>query len=318
MKDEVVPAQLRYIEQVARSGSIQKAAKVLGIAASAVNRRILDMEQDLGTPLFERLPRGMRLTPTGESIVSMASRWRSDVRRVNADIQQIRGLDQGLVRVGCMDSYANGILADVIADQRKSYPGIALDIEIASTDDVVEMLMEGAVDIAVAFNASPRRELHAMHTYSLPFGCIVAPGHPLAKRPSVSLQECGRYPIILQSGALVIGRIMHERYGWLLGSKERPPVTNSIQLIKTLVRSGVYAAFLTSDSADPELQEGTLTFLPVRDALVDAETLSILIDSRRPLHRIVRLVADLFHARIQVHLNRRTEVMTANNGSTPR
>ncbi len=302
VKDDIVPAQLRYVEQVARSGSIQKAAKVLGIAASAVNRRILDMEQDLGTPLFERLPRGMRLTPTGESIVSMASHWRADVRRVNADIQQIRGVDQGQVRVGCMDSYANGILADVIADQRKGYPGIALDIEIGSTDAVIAMLMEGEIDIAVAFNAAPRRELHALHNYSLPFGCIVAPHHPLASRENVSLQECGRYPMILQSGALVIGRVMRERYGWLLGGNTRPLTTNSIQLIKTLVRTGDYAAFLTSDSAAPELKDGTLKFLIVRDALVEPETLSILIDSRRPLPRIVRLIAELFKARIETHL----------------
>lgn len=202
-----------------------------------------------------------------------------------------------------MDSYANGILVDVIAEQRKAYPGIALDIEIASTDDVVAMLMEGVIDIAVAFNVSPRRELHTLHSFSLPFGCIVAPTHPLAAREDVSLQECGRYPIILQSGALVIGRIMQERYGWLLGGKERPPVTNSIQLIKTLVRTGNYAAFLTSDSAAPELRDGTLIFRPVRDKLAEAETLSILIDSRRPLHRIVRLVAELFHLRIQAHIS---------------
>src|SRR5277367_215921 len=59
MRSSLVPAVLRYVDQVARSGSIQRAAKELNIAASAINRQILTSEQDLGVALFERVSKGM-------------------------------------------------------------------------------------------------------------------------------------------------------------------------------------------------------------------------------------------------------------------
>ena len=60
---------LRYIDEIARCGSIRLAAERLHVAASAVNRRLLDIEDELGTPVFERLPRGMRLTAAGELFI---------------------------------------------------------------------------------------------------------------------------------------------------------------------------------------------------------------------------------------------------------
>ena len=63
---------LRYIDEIARCGSIRLAAERLHVAASAVNRRLLDVEDELGTPVFERLPRGMRLTAAGERFLDRA------------------------------------------------------------------------------------------------------------------------------------------------------------------------------------------------------------------------------------------------------
>ena len=60
---------LSYVDEVARVGSMRQAAERLHIAPSAVNRRILDIEEELGTLLFERLPRGVRLTSAGELFV---------------------------------------------------------------------------------------------------------------------------------------------------------------------------------------------------------------------------------------------------------
>ena len=92
MRHSLVPAGLRYADQVARSGSIQKAARELHVAASAINRQILHLEEELGVPLFERLPRGMRLTPSGDALITLARHWRQDERAVIAEIRRIQEL----------------------------------------------------------------------------------------------------------------------------------------------------------------------------------------------------------------------------------
>ena len=84
----LLPIVLRRVDQVARSGSVQGAAKELHGAASAVNRQVLGLERGLGVPLFERLPRAMRPTPSGDAIATLARRWRDDERRVAAEIRR--------------------------------------------------------------------------------------------------------------------------------------------------------------------------------------------------------------------------------------
>ncbi len=288
----LVPAVLRYADQVARSGSIQRAAKELNVAASAINRQLLQLEAELGVPLFERMPRGMQPTAAGDLIITLARRWRSEERRIIADVQQLRGLNQGHVRIAAMDSHANGFLPALVEDMARDYPGISLDVEILSTDDAVATLMGGSTDLGVVFNLTPRRDVHVLWSESLPLGCVVAPAHPLARKASVSMQEALVHPIVLQSKALMIRRYLEAQHGWLLEASGSTIETNSLQLLKMLVKSGRKIAFTSELDASAEIIDGTLVFLPIRDKGAEPQTISVVIDSRKPLSRIVRLVAD--------------------------
>lgn len=294
----LVPAALRYAEQVARSGSIQRAAKDLNVAASAINRQVLQLEDTLGVPLFERVAKGMRLTPAGDAIVTLARRWMADERRAAAELRQLQGINQGLVRVVAMDSHVNGILPALIAHLDVRHPRISLDVEVASTDSAVAALTAGEADIAAVFNLSPRRDIHVIWSAELPFGCVIAPDHPLARRPSLSLQEVVAHPIVLQSRALMIRRYLEARHGWLFTQDRKTVETNSLQLVKILAREKGYVAFTSELDAAPELIEGTLVFRPVRDKGAEPQMVSIAMDSRKPLTRVGRIVAEALEALI--------------------
>jgi DNA-binding transcriptional LysR family regulator len=298
----LVPASLRYLDQVARSGSIQKAAKELNIAASAIDRQILLLEQELDVELFERLPRGMRLTAAGDALVTLARRWRGDERRVAAEIKQLQGVDQGHIRLVAMDSHANGFLPRFVERLAAEQPRISLEVEIASPDDAVTALLAGSADIAAIFNLTPRRDVHVHWSADLPFGCVVAPNHPLAKAETVSLQEVVAHPIALQSRALMIRRYLDARYGWLFADPQKALVTNSLQLVKQLARGGRYVAFTSELDAASELTTGQLRFLPVRDKSVEPQSVSIAIDAKKPLSRIGGIIMNLLTSEIQSSL----------------
>lgn len=293
MRASLVPPALRYAEQVARSGSIQKAAKELNIAASAIDRQVLLLEQQLGVELFERLPRGMRLTAAGDALVTLTRRWRTDERRMASDIQQLRGVHQGHVRLAAMDSHANGFLPHFIERLAADHPRISLEVEVASPDDVLAALLAGTVDVAAIFNLQPRRDIHVLWSADLPLGCVAAPGHDLARGLTTSLQAAVAHPIALQSKALVIRRYLDARHGWLFTDPQKAVVTNSLQLVKQLARGGRYIAFTSELDAAPELIEGALVFLPVRDKGAEPQSLSIAIDARKPLSRVGRIVAEI-------------------------
>src|SRR5271156_3411109 len=84
------PRILTYVDAVARYGSIRKAAEALNIASSGLNRRVLDLEQELGCDLFERLPRGVRPTAAGELFIDYIRRAISDLETVTSRIEQLR------------------------------------------------------------------------------------------------------------------------------------------------------------------------------------------------------------------------------------
>ncbi len=299
MRHSLVSAGLRYADQVARSGSIQKAARELHVAASAINRQILNLEDELGVPLFERLPRGMRLTSSGDAIITLVRRWRQDERQLAAEIRRIQGIHQGHVSLVAMDSHATSILPALVEDLSAQHPLISLSIELATPDDAEVALMTGKADLAAIFNLAPRRELLVLWKSELPLGCVVAPGHPLAQRQTVSFQEATVHPIALQSKALTIRRYLEAQYSWLFKESRRCIETNSLQLVKQLALGGHHVVFTSELDVGPELASGRLVFIPIRDRGAEPQGISVAVDAARPPRPIVKLVSERLIAALQ-------------------
>lgn len=296
------PRSLRYLMAVAQTGSIQAAAREVSISASAIDRQILRLEEELGVPLFDREPRGMRLTAAGEVVLALAQRWRTDVNRTLSDLKQLQGVNQGHVRVAIMDSHANGLMPSFLAALSVAHPGIVLEVEVVTPDDAVRRLHDGDADVAVAFNLQPHRDLHLVRSVELPLGCLAAPGHLLAKRETLALKDVTDWPMAIQSRALVIRRYLERRHGWLLSQARPPLVTNSLQLLKSLVVAGSHVALTSELDAAPELLRGEVVFIPLSDRNAQAQTASVVISARRPLPRIARVVADLLADHLEIYL----------------
>src|SRR5919204_5156212 len=121
---------MRYVDEVARSGSIRKAADHLNVTASAVNRRIADLEEELGAPLFERRPRGVRLTAAGELFVRYIREQTGDVERMKSQIEDLKGLRRGTVRIACSQALALDFLPREIATYRAKFPLVQFDVKV--------------------------------------------------------------------------------------------------------------------------------------------------------------------------------------------
>lgn len=299
MRHSFVPAGLRYADQVARSGSIQKAARELHVAASAINRQILQLEDELGVPLFERLPRGMQLTASGDAVIALARRWRQDERRLAAELRRMQGVHQGHVALAAMDSHSTSVLPRLVQELSATHPLVSLSIELATPDDAEAALMGGKADLAAIFNLAPRRELLVLWKEELPLGCVVAPGHALAASGSVSFQEATAHPVALQSRALTIRRYLEAQYSWLFKEPRRFVESNSLQLVKQLAMGGQHVMFTSELDAAAELADGRLVFVPIRDRGAEPQGISVAVDAARPPGPIVKLVAERLIAALQ-------------------
>ncbi len=308
------PKALRYVTAVAATGSIQAAAREVAISASAIDRQILMLEEELGVPLFERQPRGMRLTAAGELLLALSQRWKQDLNRTLSDIKQLQGVSHGQLRLAAMDSHANGLLPDFIQTVAARHPGVVLEVDVVSTDEATRLLLTGEVDLAVAFNLRAQRELHLLWSAELPLGCAMAPGHALASAPSLTLKDVAAWPLAVQSRALAIRRYLERRHAWLLQEARPPLVTNSLQLVKSLVRQGSHVALTSELDVGPEVLAGSVVFVPLQDRNAAPQTVGVAISGSRPLPRMARIVAEELAAFVQDHLAR---VREAGQGAQP-
>ena len=118
------------IEAVVRAGSIRKAAEDTNLTASALNRRIQQFEHEFGWPIFERLPRGMRLNPAGELLMQHIGLQRTDLARVQSQVADLSGERRGHVSIACSQALLPYFMPEQIAIYRASHPGVSFSVNI--------------------------------------------------------------------------------------------------------------------------------------------------------------------------------------------
>lgn len=265
------------IDEVARFGSIRKAAERLNISPSALNRRILNLEAEYGVQLFERLPRGMRLTSAGELLVADIRRWRIDQERSKVRLQEMQGLRRGHVAIGLMECLAGSFACSFFKLIQKQYPGLTLELFLGGTTQNVDLLVSGQLDIAICFNVPTRPEINKLLSVDVMAGIVVAPGHALADRSSVHLSDCLAYPFILPDFSLATRSLIDRAMSAISAQSVPSVVTNSTRLMKQLVADENHLTFLGMVDLLDELGEGSLRYVPLAAGQLPRDGLSLIV-----------------------------------------
>jgi DNA-binding transcriptional LysR family regulator len=253
---------LRYIDEVARQGSIRKAAKTLHVAASAVNRYILELEEELQAPIFERLPRGLKLTSSGEILIQHIRETLQAHQRMRAQIQSLKGLNRGEVVLATMATLAAGRIAEIVAAYREEHPQVSLRIMVGDRTTVAEMVALGQADIAIAYNLPDDTRLQRAAEFRHALGAVVAPAHPLANRRTVRMSDCLLYPLVLADRSLSLREVV-EATAPARATLAPVVETNSMELMKRLARTTPHITFLNRLDVDREMATGDLVFIPL-------------------------------------------------------
>lgn len=258
---------LRYLDEVVRSGSIRRAADKLNVASSSINRQIIELEAELGTPLFERLPRRLRLTAAGEILINHIRQTLRDHDRARFRIAELGGVGRGTVRIATMNGLASGLLPHLCRDFVRSFPGVRFEVRSLLAPQIVSAVADGEVSFGLGYNIAPAPTLRVVETFAAQLGVVAAPSHPLARQKSLRLSDLAGETLVHADPALTIRAIIDEACR-KVGVDLRPPFeTNSVQMMKHLVHEGQALAFLSPPDVDSEVEAGSLVFIPLRDRL---------------------------------------------------
>ncbi|PJA60169.1 MAG: hypothetical protein CO163_05280 [Rhodobacterales bacterium CG_4_9_14_3_um_filter_71_31] len=190
---------MRAIDAVARAGSIRKAAEQLAITHTALNRRILAFEAELGAPVFERLPRGVRLNPAGELVIHHFRSQIADMERVRSQIADLKGERRGHVAIACSQALLPYFLPREIAAYRAEHPAVTFSVDLRDRDAAEQTLVGHAADLALVFEPVRLTEVQTLLTAPQPVCAVMAADHPLAGSGPVRLRDCLRWPVAIPS-----------------------------------------------------------------------------------------------------------------------
>jgi DNA-binding transcriptional LysR family regulator len=201
---------LNYVNEVARARSIRKAAEHLNVTASAVNRRITDLEEELGAALFERQARGVRLTAAGEVFVHYLRKQGGEVERMKSQIEDLKGLRRGVVRIACSQALALDFLPRAIAQFRKTHPKVEFDVKVVDHEYAMAALSAFEVDLVMVFRPPFLANFHPLMTLEQRLVAVMAKQHPLARRRKLRLRDCADYPVALPERSIGGRQLLEE------------------------------------------------------------------------------------------------------------
>ncbi len=186
---------LGYIDVIAKAGSIRKAAETLSITSTALNRRVLALEEELGVPIFERLPRGVRLSTAGEFLVAHVRHQISDFEKLKGQIADLSGVRRGNVAIACSQALLPYFLPEQISRYRAEHPAVTFRVSLRDRAAAEQALVDLSADIALIFEPVRLREMQVLISVRQPLHAVMSVDHPLAGRDTIRLSDCVAFPV---------------------------------------------------------------------------------------------------------------------------
>lgn len=257
--------QVEGFLEVARRGSVSRAAEALFITQPTLTARLQGLERELGTPLFLRTPHGMRLTDAGRAWIPFAERALRALVDGRDALEQVMKASAGHLMIASSPAVSTYVLPELLERFVAEHPRVEVSVRTGHSEYVVELVLRDEVQVGLGRAIHhPDLELRPFHTEELVLVC--APDHPFTKRQSVAMADvAGQRPIMFDrtSSYYEITQAAFLSAGVSLrGAME----LDSIEATKKMVERGLGIALLPQTAVAREVAGKTLCVVKMKDA----------------------------------------------------
>jgi DNA-binding transcriptional LysR family regulator len=261
---------LRLFATVVRTGSFSRAAEVLHISQPAISKGVRDFELQVGCRLLDRTPKGVRPTREGQALARHAEALFAAERAAEDELLSLRNLDSGSLRIGASTTIATYMIADSLGAFHRQYPGIDLQLVIANTRDIADLMLAHDIEIALVEGPVEDEELESRAWRKDVMSLIVDPGHRFATL------EHGIEGAALADEILIVrepGSGTREVVAQALAAAGIEPrqtlEIGSTEAIKQAVAAGLGVAIVSSATIGDQVMLGRLRCVPMRDLAIE-------------------------------------------------
>ncbi|GHO49350.1 LysR family transcriptional regulator [Ktedonospora formicarum] len=261
-------SEIEAFVTINRVGGFTRAAELLHLSQPAVSRRIELLERELGAPLFERLPGGIRLSEAGRAFLPHAQQILAGVEDGRAAVRALEEDEAGSITLALVGTLASTQLTTHLQTFHRAYPRVHLKLRTARSDEVSTLVQQGDAQLGLRYFVDPRPDIRSVLAINEPLLVVSAaqsrffaeePGEPAALHsvPWVT------FPLNVGSSGEPFARVL-ERQLVLheLDAAERI-VIDSLTAQKRLIEADFGIGLLPESSVEEELRLGTVRILPI-------------------------------------------------------
>jgi DNA-binding transcriptional LysR family regulator len=259
--------QLEAFTAVVRHGGAGRAAAVLNVTQPALSRMIKRLEDNVGASLFERHPKGMKLTDIGEALLPHAQLIEREGRQAREDIDAIRGLAKGTIRVGAVASIASFVLPMAIGRVLEAWPGLKIEVLEGVWDRLTAALSTHEIDIALGVDAPDSDQIVAIRDcqWEDDSYVVAATDHPLRKKQALRLDDTSTAMwASLPRGTAPHMHLAHVFAQHGLGMPNIVVETRSITVLKSLVTDSRFLSWMPTTMYRAEQRAGFVDALSIQ------------------------------------------------------
>lgn len=285
---------LRYFLTVVDTGSVNGAAARLNVVSSAVSRQIAGLEQRLQNQLFERHPKGMRVTEVGRILADHARRVEADAARTYAEIDGQNGRYTQTVKVAGAHGFAAQALPRQFAAFQAEHPSVRFSLTILDAGLVTERVRSAQADIGLTFSHSAEKDIAVTYARPAEIVAVMRPGHPLSAYGALHLTQLPAYPLALPEGGSALRQVLDMACSLYNTSLSPALTSNYPDALYQYVLTGNGITLCARLTAADHLKAGRLICRPIDDALLNAGQIQFQTHVSRPLpdaaHRFLRFI----------------------------
>ncbi|OIP17638.1 MAG: LysR family transcriptional regulator [Comamonadaceae bacterium CG2_30_57_122] len=255
--------QIQTFMEVARQGSVSKAAERLFVTQPAVSMQLRQLEEAFGLALVEPMGRNIQLTAAGQVFLSHATTAMGQFKDLEALMEDYIGLKKGRIDLAVV-STAKYFVPMLLVCFKRQLAGIDVHLQIENRESVLGMLARFEVDLVVMGRAPSHLDCVAESFATNPLGIVAAPNHPLARRKNLNFSALGAHQFVVReegSGTRAAMQRLFEEHATALNVVMDMP---SNETIKQAVMAGMGLSFLSLRTVRHELASGHLALLDVQ------------------------------------------------------
>lgn len=258
--------QLLLLVALAEEGNIHRAAQVLSMTQPAASKLLKDLEDVLEVSLFDRLPRGMRPTWYGETMIRHARMALASLNQAHDELNALKTGHYGQVGIGAITSPGLTLLPAAVALVKQEHPSLRISLDIETSPVLLDRLEQGALDIVVGRLFAEHDKTHLRYEpLTEELICAIArPGHPLSGMSGLTLRD------VLAAGWIVppAGSVLRHRFDLMFQQDGLAPPINTIEssallFITRMLQQSDMVAVLAADVAHYYASHGLVTVLPL-------------------------------------------------------